>query len=231
MKKGNANASIHATASNVEPNGKFDTYVTSDPVNLGEVRSDSEGNLVIDKVVPESLPAGYHTLHVEGNDSSGKPIELWWIIRIFGKDGDIDEDGTPDDIDKCMFMSTLNIDEDNDGIDDGCDSDIGGSGRWSQYTQSLNRGAAITGATNNSPLSNNLLAASAPENFVDGGQSWIRSAVGNENSAKFLGSKNNRAGKSTISMIMIGIGLFSVLFIAYTIIRKGGINGKKTTSQ
>ena len=226
--KGNTDANIYAVASHVATNSKFDTYVTSNPVSLGGIWADSEGNLVIDKAVPESLPAGYHTLHAEGNDSLGKPVELWWIIRIFGKDGDVDEDGISDDVDKCVFMPTLDIDEDNDGIDDGCDSDIGGSGQWTKYTPPLNLGATTMG---NSRSHNELLTASVPENSVDGSQSWIQSAVGEEGSVKLSGSRNNRASKSIISMILVGVGLLSVLSIAYTIIRKGGINGKKTTNQ
>lgn len=226
--KGNTDANIYATASHAAANSKFDTYVTSNPVSLGEIWSDPVGNLVIDKAVPESLPAGYHTLHAEGNDSSGKPIELWWIIRIFGKDGDVDEDGIPDDTDKCMFMPTLNIDEDNDGIDDGCDSDIGGSGQWTKYTPSLRSDAATM---SNSRSHNELPTVSAPEDFADSNKSWTQSAVGKGGSAKLSGSKSDKASKSTISMILVGVGLLSVLFIAYTIIRKGGINGKKATNQ
>lgn len=141
--KGNEDARISTSTDELQSNSTANSYLTSEPVSLGILTVGSNGVLTIDKAVPDNVPAGYHTLHIEGVSKTGEPLELWWIIRIFGKDGDVDEDGIPDDIDKCIFMPTLNIDKDGDDIDDGCDSDVNGIG-LAQRTEEIPLGSVAT---------------------------------------------------------------------------------------
>ncbi len=43
------------------------------------------------------------------------------IIEVQGAEGDIDEDNIADNIDKCFYIQSANIDADYDGVDDACD--------------------------------------------------------------------------------------------------------------
>jgi lysophospholipase L1-like esterase len=98
----------------------------SDPVDLGSYEVNSEGNLKVAVRVPTTIPAGYHTLLLNGETYSGEEIEYEQIILVKGSDpNDIDEDNVGDDIDPCLFVTPVNIDDDGDGIDDACDIEIG----------------------------------------------------------------------------------------------------------
>ncbi len=123
--KGNPAGAIEKSIPLTRPNGESRVYLTSEPTELGTVRSDAAGVLNINIPVPDTIPAGYHTLHVETYSYSGEPIELWWIVLVLGRDGDIDEDGMADSTDKCTFMPELGRDVDQDGVDDGCDLYVG----------------------------------------------------------------------------------------------------------
>lgn len=93
----------------------------SDPVVLGTYTTDEDGYLSADISVPSSIPAGFHTLHLIGKSYSGEEIDLWQGIEVRGVEGDVDEDGVPDDADACMYVSAIGEDSDHDGLDDACD--------------------------------------------------------------------------------------------------------------
>lgn len=108
------------------PNSTVHATIHSDPIDLGEYPVNHEGNANINLEVPSNLPAGYHTLTLDGTSYSGEPVEYEQTILIKGSDSnDIDEDGIPDTADKCLFITPANIDADSDGIDDACDPEIG----------------------------------------------------------------------------------------------------------
>ncbi len=98
----------------------------SDPIDLGEYRTNADGSLNVNITVPTTVPAGYHTLIATGKTYSGEPVQYEQVIFVHGSDpNDIDEDGIPDNADKCLFITPSNVDKDSDGIDDACDLDVG----------------------------------------------------------------------------------------------------------
>lgn len=122
--KNNASGNFKIRIDSLDPGSQVRIYVMSEPTELGVYAVDSEGVLDIDIPAPLVVPAGYHTLHLEGLTYSGKPIDLWQIVTIYGSSGDIDEDGVSDSADQCEFIPMSGADRDGDGTDDACDLSI-----------------------------------------------------------------------------------------------------------
>ena len=113
----------------LQPNSTFEVAYHSNPTSLGQFMVGAEGDAELDLIVPSSLPAGYHTLVVNGVTYSGEPIELTQTVLVQGADsGDVDEDGVLDSQQPCgPFIAASGLDEDLDGIDDACDPHIADS--------------------------------------------------------------------------------------------------------
>lgn len=114
------------TSYSFSPDSTVEVTLFSDPIDLGRYSVGHDGSLDIPVQIPDSVPAGYHTLTVDGVTYSGEPIRYEQIILVKGIDSnDIDENGTPDEQQLCgPFMETSNTDVDLDGIDDACDPQI-----------------------------------------------------------------------------------------------------------
>lgn len=187
--KGNNDGKVTVEVPYLEPNSQAYVYMTSTPTEIGNFQVNSDGTLKLSFTVPDSLPAGYHTLHVETHTFSGEPIELWWTVRIFGAEGDVDEDGIPDGKDACNFMPMLSVDSDHDGIDDGCDSNI---------------------VTTTSSISNNVgLDTSKTSSSLDG-QASDKDLVSQQRPKQ--SSSNNQAG-SVILIASVVITILAVMLI------------------
>lgn len=98
----------------------------SDPVDLGMATVGIDGSLGIAPTIPSTVPVGYHTLTVSGQTPSGELIEYEQLILVKGEDPtDIDDNNVTDDQQICgAFIEPANKDEDYDGVDDACDSEI-----------------------------------------------------------------------------------------------------------
>lgn len=108
------------------PSSSVSVMMHSDPTDLGTFDVNDDGSLSISSIIPSSLPAGYHTLTVTGKSYSGDDISYEQIVLVKGSDpNDEDADGIVDSQDKCLFVPTSGKDQDVDGIDDGCDPEIG----------------------------------------------------------------------------------------------------------
>ena len=106
----------------IKASGVYNLVINSTPVNLGNFTADAQGNLTVHSAIPANMPAGFHTLHVYGNDQFGSPIDIEQVIFVTsGSQGDADGDGVSDETDKCILATQSNVDVDKDGIDDVCD--------------------------------------------------------------------------------------------------------------
>ncbi len=105
----------------LQPNSTAIVELHSEPLKIGEFVVKENGVFSEQINIPNDVPAGYHTLHILGKSYSGEPIDLIQIIEVQGPEGDIDEDNIADNIDKCFYIQSANIDADYDGIDDACD--------------------------------------------------------------------------------------------------------------
>jgi lysophospholipase L1-like esterase len=114
-------SSFGASVDGFYPKSHVKVEIHSNPIDLGVYEIDSEGRLATDIVVPDSISAGFHTLHIIGQTYSGEEIDIWQGIEVRGLEGDIDEDGIMDEVDACMYVSGFGTDIDGDQVDDGCD--------------------------------------------------------------------------------------------------------------
>lgn len=99
----------------------YNVMLNSQPVDLGNFTADANGSLAISPVIPASVPPGFHTLHVYGNDIFGNPLDIQQVIFVAANEDDKDGDGVANAADSCVFAVQSNVDIDQDNIDDVCD--------------------------------------------------------------------------------------------------------------
>ena len=74
---------------------------------MGSFISDNQGGLSVTLPTPDTLPAGYHTIAIEGISPPGEPLELTQTVVILGSNpNDRDENGIPDNTQRCgLFLA------------------------------------------------------------------------------------------------------------------------------
>lgn len=77
-----AEAAVKLSPTSFQPMSTVIIELHSDPVGLGEFTVEDDGGLNADVLIPEDIPAGYHTLHVYGYSYSGEPIDYYQIIQV-----------------------------------------------------------------------------------------------------------------------------------------------------
>lgn len=93
----------------------------SEPVVVGSATAANPSTLDLNITLPENIAAGAHTLHLYGDDISGRPIDIYKDILIIASTEDYDGDGISNGQDKCNFVPLSLVDSDKDNIDDSCD--------------------------------------------------------------------------------------------------------------
>lgn len=109
----------------LKPGTPIRVELRSVPTSLGTFTVDQYGTIDIAVTVPDTVTAGYHTLHLLGQNLAGENIDYYQPVLITGNDGDLDQDGIPDERDSCGFVEASGTDKDRDGLDDACDPQIG----------------------------------------------------------------------------------------------------------
>lgn len=107
------------------PNSPVKVTLTSDPVELGSFTANSAGEVNTTLSLPDSVPYGYHTLHVSGKNVVGENIEYQQTVFVTESENDYDGDGISNEQDPCLAIEPSGVDYDQDGIDDACDGEIG----------------------------------------------------------------------------------------------------------
>lgn len=103
---------LSQTADHLQPNGQYQLVLHSDPISLGAVAADANGDISTTFMLPASVPPGMHTLHVYGRNLVGEDIDIQQIIYVVSADTAAA---------KCPIVAASGQDADNDGIDDACD--------------------------------------------------------------------------------------------------------------
>ena len=85
-------------------------WLNSEPVDLGTFTTDSSGSLTVQVTLPESVPPGFHTLHLYGKNTNDEDIDLYETVYVSSNTGQT-----------CMVVATSKQDTDKDNIDDACD--------------------------------------------------------------------------------------------------------------
>jgi len=98
----------------------YNIVLKSDPVTLYSGTYDPNKDVFV--TIPESTPAGFHTLHIYGVDENGESVDVAQVVYVSHSEANFDGDGTPNDTDSCNFIANSGIDEDADGLDDACDT-------------------------------------------------------------------------------------------------------------
>ncbi|MCA9328752.1 hypothetical protein KC959_03200 [Candidatus Saccharibacteria bacterium] len=106
------------------PNSDVAFEIRSDPIGLGVYTVDGAGSVHATLTLPDTLDPGLHTIHAYGVNKTGNKVHYYQQVMIASSDDDFDGDGVPNDIDSCSTITNIFVDEDNDGIDDACDSDV-----------------------------------------------------------------------------------------------------------
>lgn len=203
---------LRVNKANLRPNSTVYAFIASTPTPVGTYTVDFNGIVSIVADVPLSLKAGYHTLHLQAESHSGESVDFWQIVRVLGKEGDIDEDGIDDSDDRCMFMQQLDSDMDRDGIDDGCDASISKStSKNSQTFNSGHNGQALQ-------RQSQTIGAPATYQFVAGDPSL---SGGSGLDATVVLNGHNKL----ISILFVAVGCGIVLTVI--LILKRGINNDK----
>jgi hypothetical protein len=118
------NVSVSGIGHSLPGGSTLQASLHSDSVALGLFTADTVGNLSAQILIPDSVPPGYHTLHIYSTDLTGQPIDIYKIVYIAGSPNDLDGDSIPDDQDPCVGVPAYGNDVDQDGTDDACDGFI-----------------------------------------------------------------------------------------------------------
>jgi len=119
-------AQINIASANysLAPNSNFTAVLYSTPTTIGTLTTDANGNLNGALNMPNSMPVGYHTLHITGLNILGEPVDIEKIVYVAETEDDIDGDGISDANEACVVVEPSGIDIDKDGLDDACDGFI-----------------------------------------------------------------------------------------------------------
>lgn len=116
----------------------------SEPITLGDFVTTDEGSLSVNMLLPDSVPVGRHLLVLSTTSPSGESIDYYQFIEVQGANPkDVDDDGTPDDQDSCLYVSSWRDEESGRDICIAMESSISESVVKSQDTtvQLTSRGA------------------------------------------------------------------------------------------
>lgn len=116
---------VKADSSTVAPSATIQSKLYSKEYILPAITANADGSIDAGLPIPADIEPGYHTLVFTGTSPSGDEIEIVNFIEIYASENDRDSDGMPDAADRCTYIKPVGIDEDEDGIDDGCDASIG----------------------------------------------------------------------------------------------------------
>ena len=77
----------------------------SDPVLLGDFTAAGNGGFAADVQIPASVPPGYHTLHLYGENLAGEPIDIQKVIYVAAHADDFDGDDIANAADTCLDIA------------------------------------------------------------------------------------------------------------------------------
>jgi hypothetical protein len=117
-----ANITVNGTDMQLEQNGTYNVVLHSNPVTLGTVHADAQGNIAATVAIPADIEPGFHTLHIYGRDIAGRGVDMQ--KRVYVAANLANYDGTLVN-NPCVFVPAAGADVDQDGLDDACDPVIG----------------------------------------------------------------------------------------------------------
>lgn len=73
---------INLAAYTLATGSKVRAEIHSDVTVLGEYRAGTDGALNVSILLPDSIPSGYHTLHLYGQSPSGEELDMYQIVNV-----------------------------------------------------------------------------------------------------------------------------------------------------
>lgn len=121
----NLNLQLQASDFSLLPNAPITVSLNNEPSPLVVAQTDAAGDLTVGLSVPETFEPGFHTLHVYAKNMAGENIDIYKTVYVARSEQDLDGDGYLNDADACPIFASATQDEDQDGLDDACDGEIG----------------------------------------------------------------------------------------------------------
>lgn len=93
---------------------KIRAWLHSNPYDLGVFTPDSNGDINLSLTLPDSFPAGFHTLELAGQNTAGEYVSYYQTVYV----------ADPNATNSCVVVPDSGHDVDQDHIDDACDGFI-----------------------------------------------------------------------------------------------------------
>lgn len=88
----------------IAPLSQLRVEMHSEPIELGQLQADENGNVLGDITIPDDTPPGVHTLHLYGTNIAGDIIDITKTVYVEHSEGNVDGDMFPDEIDRCPII-------------------------------------------------------------------------------------------------------------------------------
>jgi len=124
-KTSSLNAAVKGSNANTKSGTSYQAEIHSTPISLGTFTSNDNGDIDISVPMPSGLDPGFHTLHIYGKDINNQDMDIYKTIYVAASENDWDGNGVDNSEDPCLVIEPSGVDEDEDGVDDACDSTIG----------------------------------------------------------------------------------------------------------
>lgn len=195
---------VAADTYSLQPLSTVDISLRSEPIHIATAQTDAAGSITVAATVPNTVPNGYHTLHIRAENIAGEAVDLFKTVLVTGSQHAIAAD-------QCVAVPNAGVDQDHDGTDDACDAVIG--------TPVAIRAALLTTQQTMKPDGNHtMLSDSAqPNQYAPTPAGASRAAMSNDRAVQphILGSRfiavsaNKLPAKATGKWIML-ISVLSV---------------------
>jgi lysophospholipase L1-like esterase len=214
--------SINGAAHSLPAGTNLSVELHTTVVDLGGFATDANGDLNTQVTIPNSVPAGYHTLHFYGKDIIGQPVDIYKIIYVAGTADDLDGDGIADVKQECVGVEPAGEDTDQDGIDDACDGDIS---LPPDASISSSQPTILTAEVSSRSTRPVVINSPAQSQADSASRTSLTPSPQTAVTPKVLGASTNTQSKDTIndeslnyspSLILIGVGL--LLAVSFVII-------------
>lgn len=103
----------------------YTVTMNSNPVTIGTLTSDANGNLSGSLTVPNAVSPGFHRVDIVGPNMTGQNVDVQSMVYVAFSSSDYDGDGIPNSSDTCPYTPNSGIDANQDGIDDACEGYVG----------------------------------------------------------------------------------------------------------
>lgn len=124
-------------AGNAVQNVPFNITLHSTPTIVGSGTINSSGKIMGSFTIPDSVPVGYHELHLEIPTIEGDMYDSYEIIYVAYSEDDVDGDGIKNEADSCRTVAQTDVDEDKDSVDDACDGNVAGVSERPTFNDAL----------------------------------------------------------------------------------------------